>query len=252
MTHLYLVRHAEADCNVRDVMGGPRGDRGLTELGVRQAERLRDRLASGEIQADVLLTSSLRRARETAEIVAPALGLAPVVDDALQEQNPGEADGLTLAEIRRRWGLPDFREQPFTPLAPGAETWGQFMLRVATALERIARERQDRTTLLICHGGVIDGSFVHFFRLPSQVAPPVAFFTHNTALTHWLLHRGPGGAARWRLERYNDVTHLRDLGAARAIPWEDLARQAVLGEETPAGPLLSEPREPRDRNGRPG
>ena len=74
-THLYLVRHGQAHVNVSQVMGGPRGDTGLTALGIRQAQRLRDRLQNDrEIHADVLLASTLPRARETAEIIAPGTG----------------------------------------------------------------------------------------------------------------------------------------------------------------------------------
>jgi len=72
-TRLFLIRHGQAVSNVEPMIAGIRGDAGLTPLGVMQAERLRDRLAaSGEIKADVFLASSLPRARQTAQIIAPA------------------------------------------------------------------------------------------------------------------------------------------------------------------------------------
>ena len=73
MTHLYLIRHGESVANVQPIVAGMRGDVGLTERGVAQADRLRERLAQGEIAADVLIASTLPRARQTAEIIAPAL-----------------------------------------------------------------------------------------------------------------------------------------------------------------------------------
>jgi len=81
VTHLYLIRHAEAVSNVEPIIAGMRGDTGLTAHGVAQAERLRDRLAAGEIAADVLIASTLPRAQQTAEIIAPALGLPIIWDD---------------------------------------------------------------------------------------------------------------------------------------------------------------------------
>lgn len=236
MTHLYLVRHAEAVCNVRHVMGGPVGDGGLTALGVRQAERLRDRLAAGEVRADVLLSSPLPRAQQTAAIIAPALGLTPILDPDLEEQRIGEADGLNLDEIRERFGQPDQRGQPFRRVAPGAELWSELMLRVAGALHRLTEAYAGKTILLVTHGGVIDGSFVTFFGLPSLAAPPFLFATHNTSLTHWMLHRSFDGVHRWRLERYNDVVHLRDLGTPDAIPWDDVAAVPAVGADQPSGP----------------
>ncbi|MCA1667135.1 MAG: histidine phosphatase family protein, partial [Thermomicrobia bacterium] len=131
MTHLYLIRHGEAVANVEPIMGGMRGDTGLTPLGVQQAEALRDRLAeSGEIAADVLIASTLPRAQQTAEIIAPALGLPIVGEDDVQEMRVGEADALRLDEFARRYGVPDFARDPYRPLATGGESWAQFLLRV--------------------------------------------------------------------------------------------------------------------------
>src|SRR4051794_29958771 len=99
MTDLYIIRHGEGDYQVRKIVPGPKGDKGLSDLGRQQARRLHDRLAAtSEIKADVLIASSLPRARETAEIIAPALGLPVLLDDDLQELRPGETDGLTFAE----------------------------------------------------------------------------------------------------------------------------------------------------------
>ncbi|NCC33746.1 MAG: histidine phosphatase family protein, partial [Chloroflexia bacterium] len=98
MTQLYLIRHGEAWANVQPILAGMQGDKGLTPRGVKQAERLRDRLAHGELQADVLIASTLPRARQTAEIIQPALGLPIILDDEVQELRLGEADGMTNQE----------------------------------------------------------------------------------------------------------------------------------------------------------
>lgn len=95
-TNLYLIRHGEAVVNVKPIVGGMRGDTGLTEHGVQQAERLRDRLRdTQEIKADILIASTLPRARQTAEIIAPALGLSLTFDEEVQEMRVGEADGMS-------------------------------------------------------------------------------------------------------------------------------------------------------------
>ncbi len=74
--HLYLIRHAQADGRKPEIIGLSPPNSGLSLIGVRQAERLRDRLAATkELHVDALISSPLRRAKETAEIIAPALGL---------------------------------------------------------------------------------------------------------------------------------------------------------------------------------
>src|SRR5687767_9069721 len=98
-TRLLLIRHGQSVGNAEQLMVGMATDVGLSELGREQAERLRDRLAAtGEVRADVLVASSLPRARQTAEIVAPALGLEPALDDELHELRCGEGEGLTFTE----------------------------------------------------------------------------------------------------------------------------------------------------------
>ncbi|HLH63561.1 MAG TPA: histidine phosphatase family protein [Ktedonobacteraceae bacterium] len=102
MTHLYLIRHGQADGLQPGIIGSITPDSGLSRLGITQAERLRDRLATtGEIQADVLISSPLKRARETADIIAPALDLPVLVDDEVQELNLGECEGHAPARYRR-------------------------------------------------------------------------------------------------------------------------------------------------------
>jgi probable phosphoglycerate mutase len=253
MTHLYLIRHGEAMSNITPIIGGQRGDTGLSPLGMRQAEALRDRLAMGEIAADVLIASTLTRARQTAEIIAPALNLPIVWDEEVQELRPGAADGLTLTEMAERYGVPDFERDPYRPFAPGGESWAQFLLRVGTALNRIAREHAGKQVVVVCHGGIIDGSMLCFFGLSTQqVNYRVEFFTHNTAITHWerVTYTGPdpamhpGTPTRWRLVGYNDIAHLRKIGARTQAPWTEFKQPPATGEERPSVPLPTEPPKP--------
>ncbi|WP_052887499.1 histidine phosphatase family protein [Thermogemmatispora carboxidivorans] len=208
MTHLYLIRHAEALNAVQRRFG----DLDLTPRGIRQAERLRDRLATGEIAADVLISSTLRRAHQTAEIIAPALGLPVILDDEVQEMREGQASGLSEEEFVARFGLPNFEENPFQPGAPEGESWPEFMLRVGRALQRITHEYAGKTIVVVCHGGVIDGSFIYFFGLSSFSLPSVRFYTENTSITHW--YHGTSflqERACWHLRSYNDTCHLRGM-----------------------------------------
>ncbi|NTV99876.1 MAG: histidine phosphatase family protein [Oscillochloris sp.] len=221
MTHLYLIRHGEAVANVQPIIAGMHGDAGLTERGQMQAVRLRDRLArTGEIKADVLIASTLPRARQTAEIIQPALGLPIIFDDEVQELRIGAADGMNNAEAWAKFGTPDFDAEPLRPIAPGGESWGSFTLRVAQALTRITREHAGKTIVIVCHGGVIDTSFIHFFQMPSLVLPATDFHTRNTSITHWeYVNRRK--RSLWRINSYNDVEHLHDIGVTESVRWED-------------------------------
>jgi 2,3-bisphosphoglycerate-dependent phosphoglycerate mutase len=208
-TNLYLIRHGEAYSNVERAIGGVRGDRGLTERGIAQAEALARRLAAGEIAADVLYASTLPRARMTAELVAPALKLPIHWDDELHELRPGEADGMTVDQARAQFdGFDRFIREPFTPIAPGGESWGSFQARASAALERLILRHPDQTIVVVAHGGVIEVSFMYFLELAPQMRARAAFHVANTAITHWRHVTTHGGRKEWHLAAHNDHRHL--------------------------------------------
>lgn len=211
MTHLYLIRHAQADGRTPGIIGLFPPNAGLSSLGVAQAERLRDRLAAtNEIHADVLISSPLRRAKETAEIIAPALGLPVLIDDGVQELNLGECEGLTWEEIGERFGHTDMEREPFRRLAPNADSTATFVMRACEAIDRLTRQHEGKTLVIVCHAGVIGITFRYFlglpllqYQLPANIAQLGA--CHNTALTHWRK-----GSAGWSLIQFNDYMHLQD------------------------------------------
>jgi len=234
MTHLYLIRHGEAVSNVEPIIGGMQGDSGLTPLGVAQAEALRDRLlATREIAADVLIASTLPRARQTAEIIYPAFGDIPfLLDDDLHELRPGEADGMHVADFKAKYGTPDFRREPFKPLSPGGENWPQFMLRVVMTIRGIVAEHENKTIVAVCHGGVIDGSLITASGMSLLAIPPLDFFTLNTSITHWEFRSFEDETARWRLHSYNDATHIRAIGRNDHVRWRDIPPSGQTEDHT--------------------
>src|SRR6185503_17563656 len=199
-TNLYLIRHGEAYTNVESIIGGMRGDRGLTERGIAQAQALALRLASGEIAADVLYASTLPRARTTAEHVASALNLPIQWDDELHELRPGDSDGMRVEDARAKFaGFNVFLREPFTLIAPGGESWGSFQARTSAALERIIIRHQGQTIVVVAHGGTIEVSFLYLLGLGPQARVRAAFHVQNTAITHWKHSEAGDGRQEWHL-----------------------------------------------------
>lgn len=215
-TRIVLVRHGEAQCHVDQVVGGLKGCTGLSDLGRRQAIALRDRLAAGgELAgAHVLYASTLPRAVETAQLIAPALagrGGDPVVhqDEDLCELHPGEADGITWEDFRAQYTWPGGWDTSFyRPMAPGAESWALFSARVGGVLTRLAADHAGQTVVVACHGGVIENSFRALGQL--SLNPQFLLRIENTSVTEW--ERPPGtDERRWTLVRFNDAAHLARL-----------------------------------------
>ncbi len=208
---LILVRHGEAYAGFQGVIGGPTGCAGLTPHGRRQAEALRDHLAgSGRVHADVLVASTLPRAVETAQIIAPGLGLAiHGHHDDLCELHPGAADGLEWAEYATRYGGFDMEAEPDRVFAPEGESWNSFHQRVRSMLERVAAEHTGRTVVAVCHAGVIMASVRVLFAIPHP-GTGARLQPVNTGLTEW--EHDPD-RDRWTLHSFNEADHL--LGLAR-------------------------------------
>src|SRR4051812_20018707 len=152
---LILVRHGDAYAGFQGVIGGPTGCAGLTPLGRLQAGALRDYLAeSGRVRADVLVSSIIPRAIETAEIIAPGLGIETFDRRCdLCEVHTGQADGLEWSEWSARHGSFDMESEPDRVFAPEGESWNSFHQRVRQMLERVAGEHEGQTVVAVGPGG---------------------------------------------------------------------------------------------------
>ena len=214
-TRLILIRHGEAVCNVERTVQGVATCQGLSPLGHMQAARLAERIAVEEWRADALFVSPIARARQTGEPVAKALGLAMRFDPDVEEIRPGEAEGMTWDQFEAAFGQSE-GWMPDVPFAPAAEPWTDFAKRVAGALDRFAAEFDQRTVVIVAHGGVVDASFYRFFAIDPLLTSPVDFRTDNASITEWELRVFNDDLRRWRLVRYNDTAHLRDSHAAPA------------------------------------
>ncbi len=209
---LILVRHGEAHAGFHGVIAGPTGCTGLTERGRRQAEALRDHLAAwGRVRADVLLSSVIPRAIETAEIIAPGLGIETFGRECdLCEVHTGVADGLEWAEWGRRYGSFDMEAEPDRVFAPEGESWNRFNERVRQMLGRLAREYEDRTVVAVCHAGVIMAS-IRVLLGADHPGTGARLAPTNTGLTEWQWEPLPG---RWTLRSFNETAHLVPAAAA--------------------------------------
>jgi probable phosphoglycerate mutase len=177
------------------------------------------------VEADLLVSSILPRAIETATIIAPVLGLDLASRDCdLCELHTGEADGMDWADYNAQHGSFDMEAEPDREFAPGGESWNSFHGRVRRTLDRLADEHAGRTVVAVCHAGVIMASM----RLLLGILDPqisAHLRPSNTGLTEWEHHDG-----RWTLRSYNEAVHLTAI-AGRDRP-ERLPRFDPSEEET--------------------
>lgn len=152
-TTLVLVRHGETPHTADRRFSGPGGDDpGLNETGWEQARRAAEALRLDDAEYAAIVTSPMRRTRDTASAIASALGLEPVVEDDVREMAFGSWDGYTLDEVAERW--PDQLDAwlaSFDHPPPGGESVTQVQQRVEGALRRTVATYAGRTVVVVSH-----------------------------------------------------------------------------------------------------
>ncbi len=153
-TRLVLVRHAEADEEMRGRCYGSL-DVPLSAVGVRQAAGLGEALRDLHLAA--VYASPLRRALDTAHVIAAAQGLQPVARADLRELSFGELEGMAYDDIAARH--PEtyrlWMEEPATARFPGGESLAELRGRVLPALASIRSDHEGEAVAIVTHGGVV-------------------------------------------------------------------------------------------------
>jgi len=163
------IRHGETAWN-RDKRIQGQLDVPLNAVGEAQARRLAAALAGERI--DVVYSSDLGRARQTAAALADRSGQALQLDPGLRERQFGIFEGLTWSEIAERWPEQSERWRRRDPEfgAAGGETLADFNARSVAATERLLARHAGQTVVLVTHGGVLDCLYRAATRLPLQAA----------------------------------------------------------------------------------
>jgi alpha-ribazole phosphatase len=188
-TRLFLVRHGETDWNLGRRYQG-QSDVPLNDRGLRQAEATARHLAEKEIS--LIVSSDLRRARQTAEAIALRCKLPVQEDQRLREMSFGAWEGMTHDEIQARW--PGEREawfaDPVRIAPPGGETLAQVSDRVRSALDEIVKRSAGGTAVLVAHGGVLRTLICLAVGLDPQVQ--WRFRIHEASISEVQVYDGTG------------------------------------------------------------
>ena len=200
-TTTLLLRHGETPLSGERRFAG-RGDIPLTGTGLKQAAAAAARLAArGGL--DLIVTSPLKRTRQTASAVAAATGVPVVVGDGWMETDFGEWEGLTQAEAERRWPEQMAAWLTDTGIAPpGGESFAATSDRVLAALGSLLAEYAGATVLVVSHVTPMKILLLH-----ALLAPPAALrrmLLDVACLCEIDWYRGGTGVVR----ALNDTAHL--------------------------------------------
>lgn len=188
MTIVCLVRHGETDWNAQGKIQG-KTDIPLNGAGVQQAAQCGAYLSASDW--DLIITSPLKRARRTAEVINETLALPLIEMEEFAEKHFGDAEGLTYEE--RALTFPD-------RCYPNQEDNKLFAERLATGLKIINDRYKEQRVLLISHGGVINAILGELS--DGEIG------SGKTRLLNACLSHIHFDEANWIIRNYNQVHHL--------------------------------------------
>lgn len=203
-TDFTLIRHGQTSANMAGILQGFLNT-DLDETGIRQAECAAERLRDEKF--DCIFSSDLKRAMQTAQIIARFHDLEVLPMKELREWHLGDLEGRPCAELKKQYPeiMHCFGLDGGEVVVPGGESRLEFFRRVADCLESMAEKHAGKRILLITHGGVLRAVFRHVVGMvTAQAMIPV---TSNASYTHFVKRDN-----LWQLCCWNDVSHLKSVG----------------------------------------
>lgn len=203
MTKFYIVRHGQSEGNAKRSFLG-HTDLGLTELGHMQGQRTAEYLADKGI--DVIYTSDLVRARDTARPLGEIIGIEPIPSKGLREIFAGEWEGRPMVELLERYPqyqvwLTDIGRS----CCDGGESMVDLYHRAQKEMVRIAEENPGRTVMVATHAAFIRAMCCVFNNIDIRDAQTIPWVS-NSSVT--CVNYSDG---RWEPEYIGYSDHLGEL-----------------------------------------
>lgn len=212
-TQLYLVRHGQSAGNAEGRFGG-HSPTPLSELGREQSEILGQALAKEKI--DVIYSSDLIRAVQTAEPLAELLELKIIKTTAFRERKVGVLEGLTFDESRAKHPKDYYAlvNRDINHVITGGESYRQLLERATSALREILQIHRGRRVVIFSHTGAICFLTLHL----------IGAINRKTKTTPWLVTSNCGinrfqirGRRNIRVMAINDTRHLSEISGNDAF-----------------------------------
>ncbi len=201
MTELFLIRHGQTPWTKERRYQG-HTDTNLTAHGKQQAQALARRLRS--IKFDVIYSSPLKRARETAKILAAGVKAPVRVDAALKEISFGNWEGRSVQELiqQKEPGFLDWHRGKFVR-PPGGESMPHFRKRIRQFLKKILKRHPDDRLAIVAHGGPVKILLFEVLKLPTDFW--WIFRAEPASLSRVFVAPGVRQVVLW-----NDLSHLKN------------------------------------------
>lgn len=220
MTHIYLIRHCEAEGNIyRRAQGWHDGN--ISLKGARQIEALAERFR--DIPVDALYSSDLLRARRTAEAVTKYHDVPLRTTPRLREMRLGVWEDRPFGDVGHESPalLAAFNGDPDCWSVEGAESFAELKRRLRGIVREIAAAHEDQTVVCVSHGMAIRSLLADVLNAPSDRIEALVPHGDNTAVSLLEIENG-----ETRVAFMNDASHLTgELSTfSRQSWWKDASK----------------------------
>lgn len=205
MLNIYITRHGQDLDNEKGILNGHR-DNDLSLLGLNQAKELASLIAEKSLIFDKIYSSPLRRAFQTAKIIAEKLNLSePEVLPLLIERDFGVMTGKHVSTIEELCCPEIIKTEKVTYfLSPeGAETFPQLLERAREILKIINDKHQDGNILLVAHGDIGKMIYAAYYNLDWRDVLNMFHFGNSELLSLSASH-GPEDAHIFHIDQFNN------------------------------------------------
>ena len=184
-----LVRHGETDWNKIGKLQG-HTDIELNPNGIIQANACADYLSN--VPFELIITSPLKRAKQTAKIIAEKKNVPLIEMQEFIERNYGDAEGMTVEECQIK-----FPDRQY----PNQESKEDVRERVMNGLQQIQKEHKVSNIILVAHGGVINSILAMLSN--NEIG------SGKTKLANACLSKICYDQGKWKIKNFNQVEHLK-------------------------------------------
>lgn len=164
MNHIYITRHGLTDWNLVPKVQGTT-DIPLNEGGIKQAHALAEKIKNEKIQFDKILYSPLKRAAETAKIIAETNGFSLEEEPRLIEQNFGKWEGWQCINGDRSFHT---AKQIFFDNYDNGESMAKLSQRIYNLLDELKAVPENKNYLLVTHGGIARMIHSYFYDMTNE------------------------------------------------------------------------------------
>lgn len=208
-TEITIVRHGETEWNSQKRIQG-QNNSNLTENGIIQAHRVAEALSKRDF--DMLISSDLGRAIETAEIINQELNLPYFTNANLRERSLGIIEGKTYNEAKQLYpaDFEKFLNRDPNYSFPNGESLQQLYTRVVTTINNIEQKYNGQKILIVSHGLVLEMMMYKTFNIP--LTNQRSFSINNSSISSFYINND-----NWFLKEWGVIEHLVSLNVLNEL-----------------------------------